>query len=224
MSSHHYSSILASLFLQYDVLIFATFVWYQWYYIALTKILIQSNHLTFCLFFWFSFVLPQTQLNIAISHKMNPREVLCSNSLKNSGMAIVWPPAQLAILIRFPSSKVPRIQIGATVIIRKCNFKTITIVHFFHTTHFVSSRRSSLWFPTNIENFQTVQLHLISRIIGWISFPILLSPGMMYQSQVQGWNIREDCEVCSTKSLENANLVFNQYLKKYCKSLTYGIS
>ena len=131
MSSHHYSSILASLFLQYDVLIFATFVWYQWYYIALTKILFHSNHLTFCLFFWFSFVLPQSQLNIAISHKMNPREVLCSNSLKNSGMAIVWPPAQLAILIRAPSSKVPRIQIGATVIIRKCNFETITIVHFF---------------------------------------------------------------------------------------------
>ena len=131
MSSHHFSSILASLFLQYDVLIFATFVWYQWYYIALTKIFFSQQSfdllsilLVFLVFLCFT-------SNIVISHKLNPREVLCSNSLKNSGMAIVWPPAQLAILIRFPSSKVPRIQIGATVIIRKCNFETITIVHFF---------------------------------------------------------------------------------------------
>ena len=33
-------------------------------------------------------------------------------------MAIVWLPPQLAIVIRFPSSKLPCIQIGVTVIIK----------------------------------------------------------------------------------------------------------
>ena len=47
----------------------------------------------------------------------------------------------------------------------------------------------------------------------------------MYQSQVQGWNIREDCEVCSTKSLEKCESriqsILEEILQKFDVRMEY---